>query len=137
MPEETTPIEDVQEFFEEDPDLGRTALEAGELLDALDGFGDRGGRMLPEVRLQGVVIVLQVAGGPMKLQACERLYASALILLEVAAHGIFTDPDAGANLVVRQPLGLQQQRFHLPLHTWVRMVIALIFQFLDVCFAKR
>ena len=79
-------------MFEKDADLGRTALEARELLDAFDGFGDRGGGMLTQGRLQGVVIVLQFADGSMKLQVFEGLYASSLILLEVAAHGIFTTP---------------------------------------------
>ena len=93
--------------------------------------------MLTQGRLQGVVIVLQFADGSMKLQVFEGLYASSLILLEVAAHGIFTDSHAGGNLMVRQTLGLQQQCFHLPLYTRVRMVIPLVIQFLDVFFAKR
>src|SRR5437868_4639543 len=48
------------------------------------------------------------------------------LLLQVAAHHVFTDPNAGGDLMVRHAFGLQQQRFHLHLHTWVRMVIPLL-----------
>ena len=61
--------------------------------------------MLAEVGLDGVMIGFQVTGGTTKLQAFLGLNAPALILLEVAAHGVFTPPHTAGDLVVRQALG--------------------------------
>ena len=114
------------QLFEKNADLGGTAFEASEVLDALDGFGNRGGGMLLEVRLDGVMIGLQLAGRAMKLQDFERLNAASLVLLEVGSQGVFTDAHAMGNLVMRQAPRFQQHGFHLPLHAWVGVVIALI-----------
>src|SRR5947207_15649320 len=92
--------------------------------------------MICEMGRQWLMMGLQLGAGMMKLQAFEGLNAPCLILLQVAAHGVFTHSDAGGDLVVRQAFGFQQQRFHLHLHARVRMVIALIMQFLDVFFGK-
>ena len=61
--------------------------------------------MLAEVGLDGVMIGFQVTGGTTKLQAFLGLNAPALILLEVAAHGVFTHTHTGGDLVVRQAFG--------------------------------
>ncbi len=125
------------QLFEKDADLRRAAFEPGELLNELDRLGDRGWWMLFEIRLQRVMMDLQFAGRTMKFQAFEGLNPSCLILLQIAAQRVFTDSDAHGDLMVGQTFGLQQQRFHLPLHTGMRMVIALVIQFFDGFFAKR
>ena len=66
---------------------------------------DRGERRLAEGGLDRVMMGLQVAGGATKLQVFEGLNAPSLILLEVAAHGVFTHTHTGGDLVVRQAFG--------------------------------
>jgi sulfatase maturation enzyme AslB (radical SAM superfamily) len=83
------------------------------------------------------VVELQFAGGLIKFQALECLYATCLILLKVASDRIFTDPNTYGDLVMRESSRLEQQRFHLSLYTWVGMVIALLIQLFDVLFRKR
>src|SRR5207302_1535565 len=56
---------------EKDADLRGAAFKTGEVLDALDRFGNAGGWMLVEVGLDGLMMSLQFTGGAMKLQDFE------------------------------------------------------------------
>ncbi len=80
------------QLVEKDTHLRWTALDTRQFLNTLSSLGNRGGWMLTQVGLDRVMMGLQVAGGPTKLQAFERLNAPALLLLEVAAHRVFTHP---------------------------------------------
>jgi hypothetical protein len=125
------------QLFEEDANLRWTAFEPSELFDDLDSLGNRGGWMLSKIVLQRVMVSLHLAGRMMKLKLFEGLNAPCLILFSIAEHGIFTDPDAQRDLMMRQTFRFEQQGFHLPLHARMWVMIPLILQFLDVFLGKR
>src|SRR5512144_3321906 len=91
-----------QSVFEEVADLGEAPADAGLLLD--DGLGLLGGadRVLPEVLLQGVLVLGQGALGLMPLTLTQTLQSAREVLVEVTLDGASGDVGLGGDLVVGQ-----------------------------------
>src|SRR5437660_4881399 len=93
--------------------------------------------MLFEVGLQALAVLRELTTGLVKLQAFEALNALITILPQVVSQRIFADSNTIGYLMMRQSLGFQEQGFHLSLHTWVGVMVALVIQFFDLFFAER
>jgi len=118
------------------PHWRRRTLDARRLFDHRWRGLDGDGRVLLEIFFQAGARGHQVTLRAAKVQLLQSLDPTGLILAPVAAQRIAADPGQAADLLVRQVLTLEINRFHLPLHARVRMMIPFVLQGVDFLLAK-
>jgi hypothetical protein len=110
-------------FFQEGADLGQAAADAGQPLDGLLGLAGAARRVLDEVVLQGGLVLVQLAGLALPVEAAHAVESAPRELVEVALHGAQGDIGQFGDVGMGQAPALQPQGLHLALDAGVRVVI--------------
>ena len=72
----------------------------------------------------------------MEIELVQRFHTTGVIQFEIGSQGIGRDDTSLCDLVMREALTLEPQRFHPLLHARMRMMVALIVQRLFVCLTE-
>ena len=121
---------------EKQADLRGTASDACQGCEHGARFVDGLGRMLPDMRLNGVPRGASCALGAMEVELFQGFHTAPVIQLQIRPQGMGGNRTPLGDLVVRHALALEPQGFHPLLHTRMRMMVAFVVQRLFVCLTE-
>src|SRR5215467_3817326 len=124
------------EVREQQADLRGTASDARQGFEHRDRFVAGLGRMLPDMRFNGVPIGASRALGAMEVELFEGFHTASLLQLQIRSQGIGGNSTQLGDLVVGHALALEPQGFHPRLHARMRMMGAFVVQRLFVCLTE-